>query len=183
MNLFNPLLIKKYKNILQKNPESKVFCSLAQIYYMQKKFQAAKELCQKGLKACPHLSTAYILLAKIYKQENKFEKALEHLTRAKELNPDNYQIYQLLGEIYRQNQDLENTLLSFKMVVFLRPWDVTAQNTVQHLEKMLGQKELTPMSSTPTSEDELKNYKKAKQLQILQKLLSRVEKRQPVRKT
>ncbi|MGI9548662.1 MAG: tetratricopeptide repeat protein [Bdellovibrionales bacterium] len=179
MNLFNPFLIRKYKSLLAKNPKSKIFCPIAQIYRMSKEFEKARKICLKGIQENPTYATGYIVLAKIYKDQNKIDLAFKSLNKAKELSPDNYQIYQLFGEIYREKKDLEKTLSAFKMVSFLKPWDQTAKKTVQHLENTVSrkdqwiQKSQSPLK-TPMSYS-LEQSRSSQKLQKLQKLLAKIE--------
>ena len=178
MDLFNPFLIKKYENILVKNPKSKVFCPLAQVYRLRKKLEKAEKICLNGIQYNPTYATGYILLAKIYKDQNQTSKSLETLNKAKELSPDNYQIYQLYGEIYKEQKKLPETLAAFKMVSFIKPWDQNAKKTVQHLEKILSQQQdwikKPEDQKKPLSQNYAKNTKSQK-IQKLQKLLSQIE--------
>jgi len=187
--------MKKYKSLLLKNPKSKVFYPLAQIYRLNNQLQEAEKICLQGLKHHPNYATGYILLAKIYRAQKQNQKAFKSLNQAKELSPDNYQIYQLLGELYREQKDIEKTLSAFKMVAFIRPWDQTAKKTIQHLENSLSRqnqwiqnsknKQAAIHSAAPSQQNQKtsdslpppsKTSTKIHKLQRLQKLLSRVEK-------
>lgn len=139
MALYNPLLIKKLSAHLKKDPGSKSFCVLAQIYFSMGEAEKAEKLCLEGLAHNPSYSPAYLILSGIYKKQGLMEKALQFLNKAKALNPDNPSIYKSLGEIYKKQNDMDKTLESYKMVAFLRPGDKTAIATIRHLEKMRGQ--------------------------------------------
>ena len=192
MDMFNPLLVKKYEEILKANPQSKVFCSLAQVYRMEKNLKKAEKICLQGISHNPSYSAGYVLLAKIHRDSNKIDRALAILNQAKELGPENHQVYQLLGEIYREKREPLKTLSAFKMVLFLKPWDQTAKKTVEHLETMLlvekavekTEEAAAPKSARETKQKarapdflDLKKGKKRKKMQRLQKILSRLERR------
>lgn len=181
MALYNPLLIKKLEEHLKKDPRSKSFCSLAQIYFAQGELEKAEKLCLEGLIHNPSYSQAYVILAEIYRKKNQVEKAIPLLIKAKELNPDNPNVYKNLAEIYKAKNDLEKTFNAYKMVAFLKPDDETAIKTVQHLEKvMAGQ--ATESKQTTEQQKEGKVFSKAlsekekQKLAKLNKILARVEK-------
>ena len=193
MDLFNPFLIKKYKNILKKNPNSKIFCPLAQIYRSRKDFEKAKALCEKGLQRNPNYFAGYLVQAQIYKDQGYLEEALKSLHRAKALSPDNTQMYQLYGEIYMEQRDIPKTLSAFKMILFIKPWDKFAQKVVEQLEEASSQDVLTEKSEvqdvlTEKSEvqdvltgkseakDSSSSVEKQKKVRKLQNLMAHVEK-------
>ncbi|MCY4512543.1 MAG: hypothetical protein OXB86_02515 [Bdellovibrionales bacterium] len=180
MDLFNPVLVKTYQDILGKNPTSKVFCPLAQIYRLKKDLKQAKQICLRGITYNPSYSAGYITLAQICGEEDHIEEALAALNRARELSPDNPKIYQIFGELYQQKKDIEKTLWAFKMVLFLRPSDQTARKIVQQLEKTLFKKP-TPSSSPPVQEENRAHIIRRKKMDKLQKLLTRIEKNLPMR--
>ncbi len=176
MALYNPLLVKKLEEHLKKDPGSRSFCSLAQIYCAQGEWDKAEKLCLEGLAHNPSYSPAYVLLAEIYKSQDLTDKAIKYLTRAKECNPENPNIYKNLGDIYKKQNDLEKSLQAYKMLAFLKPGDKTASATVQHLEKIMGGpidirqvKGHGKKPSKPLSE------KDSQKLAKLNKILARVE--------
>ena len=180
MDLFNPFLVKTYQDILDKNPDSKVFCPLAQIYRMKNETEKAKELCRRGIRHNPSYSAGYIVLARIHIEENDRDSALSVLNSARELSPENPKIYRLFGELYQKSNDIEKTLWAFKMVLFLRPWDKTARKIVRQLERSLFK---SRPQTPPNPEEGLALEKgrmsagRRKKVEQLQKFLSRIEKR------
>ena len=174
MDLFNPFLVKTYQNILEKDPTSKVFCPLAQIYRLKKDLKTARQVCLQGITYNPSYSAGYITLAQICGEGDHTEEALTALNKARELSPDNPKIYQIFGELYQKKKDIEKTLWAFKMVLFLRPWDQTARKIVQQLEKTLFKKK--PSLHSP--KEETRTYiTRQKKMEKLQKFLTRIEKR------
>ena len=164
MALYNPQLIKKLENELEKDPKSKSFCVLAQIYYRLGEKEKAKIICEEGLNHHAFYSPAYVLLAEIYYTNNDFSKAIELLNQAKELDPDNPNIYKHLAQIYKKQKQPEQALQAYKMWAFLEPTNSTALLSFQHLEKMLNptvavQKKISSSKKTalsPKQEDRLK---------------------------
>ena len=164
MALYNPALTKKLEDDLKKDPRSKSFCVLAQIYYSGGELDKAEQLCLKGLKSHPQYSPAYVLLAEIYKSQKQDDKALKCLNQAKELNPDNSNIYKNLAEIYSRQNNLEQTLNAYKMLAFFKPTDKTALSVIPLLEKMMGKAYTKKFSE-----------KNSQHLAKLQQILSRIE--------
>ena len=180
MALYNPLLIKKLDEHLKKDPCSKSFCSLAQIYFSSGELEKAEKLCLEGLVHHPFYSPAYVVLSGIYRRQGRIEQAIQLLTKAKELNPDNPQIYKSLGEIYKKQNDIEKTLNAYKMVMFLKPGDKTAVETVRHLEKVIDH----PLTEPDLAKDSKKDAqpssksfskKESQKLAKLNQILARVE--------
>ena len=184
MDLFNPLLVKKLEEILKKDPSSRSFCSLAQIYFSQSEFEKAEKVCLEGLVYHPSYSQAYVILGEIYKARGDVEKAIQVLNKAKEFNPDNPNIYKSLAEIYRKQKDLEKTLNAYKMLSFLKPEDKTARISIPHLEKVLnlqlvqkgsgGSGEAVSEKQTTASYENLSLKERGKLLKLKQ-ILARVE--------
>ena len=177
MALYNPLLIKKLEAHLKKDPGSKSFCSLAQIYFSNGEREKAERLCLEGLIYNPSYAPAYVLLSGIYKSQGLMEKAIQMLNKAKELNPDNPNIYKSLGEIYKKQNHLEKTLSAYKMAAFLKPGDKTAVAAVRHLEKMtptfLTTSDLAQNSKTKAVRP--LSAKESQKLAKLNQILARVE--------
>ena len=183
MDLFNPLLVKKLEEILKKDPSSKSFCSLAQIYCSQSEFQKAERLCLEGLVHNPSYSQGYVILGEVYKAKGELEKAIKVLNKARECNPDNPNIYKNLAEIYKKKNDLEKTLDAYKMLSFVKPEDKTARASIPHLEKVLGYQlvkkglkgEGQNISEKKASAYNSLSLKKKEKLLKLKRILARVE--------
>ena len=178
MDLFNPFLVKTYQDILEKDPTSKVFCPLAQIYRLKKDLKTARQVCLQGITYNPSYSAGYITLAQICGEEDHIEEALAALNKARELSPNNPKVYQIFGELYQKKKNIEKTLWAFKMVLFLRPWDQTARKIVQQLEKTLLKK--TSSSTIPKEETRI-HITQRKKMEKLQKFLTRIEKHPAMR--
>ena len=183
MDLFNPFLVKTYQEILAKNPTSKVFCPLSQVYRLKKELEKARLTCLRGITYNPSYSAGYITLAQIYGDENNTEEALAALNRARELSPENPKVYQIFGELYQKKNDIEKTLWAFKMVLFLRPWDGTARKIVSQLEKALCKNARSGVDPAPSlqadpaaSQAESARRTRRRKMEKLQRFLSRIEK-------
>lgn len=179
MEPINPLLVKRYENILVEDPKSKIFCPLAQIYILKKDLKKAEEVCLKGIEHNPNYAKGHITLAKIYVEQKKWDEALKTVGYAKNISPDSHQIYQILASIYTEKKDLEKTLAAHKMLIFMRPWDKETSKTIHHLEKILSlQKDQNLQPSLNQKIDQIdssKNRKSVEQIKALQKLLAHID--------
>lgn len=83
----------------QKNFEKAAECC------SQGRFNAAKDLLQKGIKACPEHSESYRLLGQVYLQEGELTKAENAVIEALRINPKNMWALILMGNILAKNKD------------------------------------------------------------------------------
>ena len=179
MSNYNPRLIKELEVLVEQDPNSKYFCSLAQIYLATGRQEQAEKLCLKGLLRRPFHSQAYIILGEIYKEREEVEKALSLFEKAREMNPDNPNIYKNLAEIYRSQNHIEKTFQAYKKWNLLSPENEMVCKTVQHLEKILGMTyskvdQQTKDSESPKVSTPLSNKNKLK-LDKLHKMLEKTE--------
>ena len=126
--------LKKYLHIYRKNPRSKVFVLLSEIYRKRGDKAKALELCQKGLEFHPQLSTGHIAQALVLLDMGKLERASQALETATQISPENILAYKLLGQCYLKLKKPFKTLSAYKMLLFLDPHNKTAQNIVKKLE-------------------------------------------------
>ena len=127
-------LIKKYLTIYNKNPKSKVFALLADLYRKQGEVDKAFHLCKKGTKEHPQFALGHIALALIFLDMNKLEITVEALEKAIDLSPENIFAYKLLGQTWLKLKNPEKTLQAYKMVLFLDPGNKNAENIIRKLE-------------------------------------------------
>ncbi len=136
MKPINQAIMKRYLMIYKKNPRSKVFALLADIYRKKGETDKAFRLCQQGLKEHPQFALGHIAMALILMDINKLEMAVSALEKATDLAPENIFAYKTLGQVCLQLKNPEKTLKAYKMVLFLDPENKTAQNIVKKLEPM-----------------------------------------------
>ena len=132
----NTLLMNRYKKIYKKNPRSKVFALLADLYRKQGDREKALALCKKGVRAHPQFSLGHIALALIFLDMNKLEMAVSCLEKAVDLSPENIFAYKVLGQIWLKLKNPEKTLQAYKMVLFLDPENKKVAHIIKKLESM-----------------------------------------------
>ena len=73
--------IKKYQAMLETNPASRVFASLAELYRKQGMLDEAISLCLKGLKAHPAYVSGRVVLGRAYFDKGLVREAAQELEK------------------------------------------------------------------------------------------------------
>lgn len=136
MNEISPYILEKYKNLYQKDPQSKIFAPLAEAYRRIGFQEKAIEICEEGLKNHPHFAEGYVALAKIYFEQKNFKKAALFFKKATELSPENLQAHKQLAQCYLNLRSPKQALSSYKMLLFLNPHDLQAKKAVKKLDNL-----------------------------------------------
>ena len=129
-------LLKKYQHIYRKEPGSRVFALLADLYRQNGELGEALAICHKGVKKHPHFAIGHLTLALILLDMNKLTSAVQSLETAGSLSPDSLLVHRLLGQVWMQLKDPIKTLNAYKMVLFLDPKNKKAINVVRKLEPL-----------------------------------------------
>ena len=129
-------LLKKYQRIYRKEPGSRVFALLADLYRQTGELEKALALCHKGVKKHPHFAIGHLTLALILLDMNQLNSAVQSLDTAASLSPDSLLVHRLLGQVWMQLKDPIKTLNAYKMVLFLDPKNKKAINVVRKLEPL-----------------------------------------------
>ena len=129
-------LLKKYQRIYRKEPGSRVFALLADLYRQNGELEEASAICHKGVKKHPHFAIGHLTLALILLDMNKLTSAVQSLETAVSLSPDSLLVHRLLGQVWMQLKDPIKTLNAYKMVLFLDPKNKKAINVVRKLEPL-----------------------------------------------
>ena len=127
-------LLAKYQSIYRKEPESRVFVLLADLYRQNKDLKTALDLCHKGVQQHPHFASGHLTLALILLDMNRLKAAAKSLEMAASLSPESLLVHRLLGQVWMQLKNPVKTLNAYKMVLFLDPKNKKAINAVKMLE-------------------------------------------------
>jgi tetratricopeptide (TPR) repeat protein len=128
--------LEQYQILYQKNPNSKVFATLVDIYRKNEMLEEALELGKKGALEHPQFAGGRVALARVYIDLQRFAEALEQLEKAVELSAENLLAYSLLAECYLKLRQPKKALNSYKMVLLLNPNDQRAQEAIKKLESL-----------------------------------------------
>lgn len=132
----NTEFIEKYQLLLEQDPQSKVFAPLGEAYRKMGMLKEAIEVLQNGVQKHPNFPSGRVALAKVYIESNRVDQAIDQLLQAIEFSSENILAYRLLAECYLKSKQTKNALKAFKMILFLNPQDLFAQEHVQKLESL-----------------------------------------------
>jgi tetratricopeptide (TPR) repeat protein len=127
-------LLAKYSLLYEKNPKSRVFAPLAEVYRKLGMLDKAYRILKKGIKLHPHYVLGHIVLAQCFYDEKKFDLAYNSLMPYVESNLDNISLQKLFGNVCLQLEYYEEALKTFKYLLFLNPRDKYAQIKVKEIE-------------------------------------------------
>lgn len=136
MNKISAETIEKYKEILSKDPKSKVFAALADGLRENGNIEQAESVARAGLEKNPQYIGGYVALGRILTEQKRHMEALPILKRAAEMSPDNLLAYQLLGQVFIELKKPEEALKAHKMALFLNPQSARSREVVKKLETL-----------------------------------------------
>ncbi|MBW1982075.1 MAG: tetratricopeptide repeat protein [Deltaproteobacteria bacterium] len=108
--------IELYREMLQKDPTSRVFVFLAEALLEKEKYREAIEVCQSGLRVHPHDLRARVIMGLSYLRAGDIDQAEAELLRAKEILDSNITTYEALAEVY-EHKGLQNQASYYQQVV------------------------------------------------------------------
>jgi len=126
--------IRRYREILLKDPSSLVFAALAEAYRKRRLLGHAIEVCKTGLRYHPDFASGRVALARAYYDSGEIEKAQRELERVVCSVPDNLVAQKLLRAIYRQRQDLDNLEKTAHRILSFDPRDEESKETLLWIE-------------------------------------------------
>lgn len=136
MEEVNPQFVERQQLIYEKDPNSKVFATLAESYRRMGLLEEAFRIAALGVKKHPNYVSGQVALAKILLEKSQNEDAKNHLLKAIETSPENILAHSLLGKAYALLRKPKEALKAYKMVLFLNPIDEKAQKAVRKLESL-----------------------------------------------
>jgi len=151
----SPELIEKYQLLYEEDPNSKVFVQLSQGYREMGLLDQAYSVCSTGVQKNPDYPGGHVALAQCLITLNLNKDAKSHLLTAIELSPDNLLAYSLLADLHIKDSNLSEALSCYKMLLFLNPTHLKAQNAVKKLESLSA-------ADFDNDEFELQNFSKSK---------------------
>ncbi|MDA8089802.1 MAG: hypothetical protein M0Z61_06230 [Nitrospiraceae bacterium] len=135
--------LERLKEKIRKDPNSRLFISLADLYRKEGMIGEAVQVLTDGLERQPDYMSARVALGKIYLEENKPEKALSEFSLVAKAIPDNLFAQKKLAEIYMMMDEREKARTAFEMVVRLNPLDIEAEETLKRLKGGLPSEEIS----------------------------------------
>ena len=142
--------LKKYEEVLEKDPASPTFVFLAQILYKQNKLEQAIGVLIRGLRYNNNNITGRFLLGKIYYERWMIEPAKKELETVFGLAPDNLAAGKMLVEIYKSEENFEKALEILRFVYEFHPSDTGIQSGIKELMETIEAGAKTGSEDTPT---------------------------------
>lgn len=128
-------LLTKYKSQLEKDPKSRVFAPLAEIYRKVGMTEEALRVLKRGISFHPNFSAAVIIYGQILLENNDLEEAYTTLKPQINLNGDNLKFLKTFAEVcYKRNFIIE-ALNTYKRVLFISSKDEEAAAFVSRYDK------------------------------------------------
>jgi tetratricopeptide (TPR) repeat protein len=130
--------MERYRTMIAKDPTSRVFAALAELYRKAGMLDEAVRLCLNGIKAHPKYMSGRVALARAYFDKGLIKEAKEEVLSVVSVTPDNIVANKILGDIHFLEGDAVNARDRFLKVLSLSPDDAEAK------EKLKQSEEITP---------------------------------------
>jgi len=133
--------MERYRAMIAKDPGSRVFAALAELYRKAGMLDEAVKLCLDGTKAHPKYMSGRVALARAYFDKGMVKEAKEEVLTVVSITPDNILANKILGEIQLLEGDTDRAVESFAKVLTLAPDDTEAKLRLDEARKSPGRKE------------------------------------------
>ena len=140
MSLDQELLaqIDRYKDIMQKDPNSREFLTLAELYRKLGVAEEATKILRDGLTRHPDYVEARLAMARVYLTQGQVEDATREFEEVIRQDTGNFVAYKLLGEIAMQKQDHEKAADRFGAAYKIKPEDPECKVMLDYIGSLLG---------------------------------------------
>lgn len=123
---------------LEKNPRSRAFIPLSEIYRKLGRLEDAVGVCREGLTHYPENSVALVVLGRLFVEQEKWEEAEGVLEKAVALSPENLAGYRELVTVYQATGSHGSEREALKVLLNLNPNDEDARSRLAIVEEGHG---------------------------------------------
>jgi len=127
--------LEKLREKVEKDPNSKLFVSLAEGLKKAGRLDEAVAVLQGGIARQPGYTTARVALGKIYIEKEMKKEAREEFEQVVGAIPDNLYAQRKLAEIYMEDGERDSARKALRVVIKLNPMDEEAAARLKDLEK------------------------------------------------
>ncbi len=127
--------MERYRAMIAKDPTSRVFAALAELYRKAGMLDEAVRLCLNGTKAHPKYMSGRVALARAYFDKGMIKEAKEEILTVVTITPDNIVAHKILGDIHLLEGDAANARESFVKVLSLSPDDAEAKQKLSQVDR------------------------------------------------
>jgi tetratricopeptide (TPR) repeat protein len=142
--------IAKCQKILDSDPNSQIFASLAEAYRKKGDLERAFQVCQDGLRIHPDYGAAHVVMAKVNLDRGLYDWAEAEVNRAIEADGNNRNIELLLAEIYIYKGEYQAAIKLLKKLHSVDPHNEHISRLLD-IAKKIPQEQQTAVGS-PVSE-------------------------------
>lgn len=143
MNSFN-IYENEIKFLLEeisRNPRSKSFIKLANIYLKLNMLDESIAVLKEGLRYNPDNISALIILGKALKEKKSFSQAAKNFERVLTLDPQNIVATGELADIRKREGNLQESLKLYDTLIFLDPLNENAKREMNYIKNKLDEEE------------------------------------------
>ena len=130
--------IKKYEDILLKDPKSYCFAQLSELYRKIGLLDDAIFVANRGIEAHPDYVGGHLALGRAYFDKGQKAISREVLERVVLMTPENYIAQKLLSQLYLEHNDVDLAEMTLHTVLDLNPDDVESRLSLEALSRSGG---------------------------------------------
>jgi len=151
-----------------KDPKSRIFVQLADLYRKNNMLDEALDVLNKGFEYHPEYPVAYLILGKCYYDKRSYIQARDAFEKTIALDPQNIVALRMLAKTCEILKDERGQMNAYKSIIGIDPMDTTAKEKLSMLEA-LQRKE--PIYTIAMAEEYEKQGNLAESLKIYENLL------------
>lgn len=133
--------IKKYEDMLAKDPRSYCFAPLAELYRKLGLLDDAVHVAKRGIEAHPEYVGGYMALGRTLFEMGLKDESKAALERVVKVTPDNFLAQKLLSQIYIEQGDDVSAEKALQVLVLLNPDDVEGKLMLEALGRAAAKRE------------------------------------------
>jgi tetratricopeptide (TPR) repeat protein len=127
--------IKKYEDILAKDPKSYCFAPLSELYRKLGLLDDAIGVAQRGTDIHPEYIGGYMALGRAYFEKGIKDSSKEALERVAKATPENILAQKILSQIYFEEGNTQAAEKALQLLVAFNPEDVESRLTLEAMRK------------------------------------------------
>jgi tetratricopeptide (TPR) repeat protein len=127
--------MERYRSIIAKDPNSRVFAALSELYRKAGMLEEAIKLCLKGTTAHPNYMSGHVALSRAYLDKGMTKESKEEILKVVSITPDNIVAHKVLGEIHLLEGDVGAARENFTRALTLSPDDAEVKERLAEVER------------------------------------------------